>query len=125
VAVVDQNATKITLSFGAGDGTFGNSVTAPLVATSNFGSGGTGSCPNMITLGPSGLGSYQSVGAGHFTGSTHWDVVIGQSVLVSNGRNAPTQNNIVSGGAKGEAPRPAGGAPCRPSPTSTATAPPI
>jgi hypothetical protein len=39
-------------------------------------------------------------GVGHYTGSTHWDVALGQSIVVSNGRSAPQQTNIRSGGNK-------------------------
>ncbi len=105
VALVDQNGTKITLAFGGGDGTFGSPVSAPLTAIPGNGNGGFGGvCPQQNSLGTAGLGSYLMAGVGHYTGSTHWDVALGQSIIVSNGRSAPKQTNIVSSGNRTGAP---------------------
>ena len=60
----------------------------------NGSSGGGGSCPSNNSLNQPGLGSSYALMAGHYTGGSHWDLAANQSVFVSNGRNAPTQEFV-------------------------------
>ena len=68
-------------------------------------SGGGGSCPSNNSLNNPGLGGALSLMAGHYTGGSHWDLAADQSVFVSNGRNAPTQEFVrfEGNGTKGSA----------------------
>lgn len=89
LALLDQNSTKLSLVFGAGDGTFGARVDVPVIAPPglNYQVGGT-KCPMGAGLGTS------TLSVGHYIDSSHWDVAVGTSVFVTNGRGPATQEYV-------------------------------
>ncbi len=97
LALLDQNATQLTVAFGNGDGTFSAPLDVPVGQEPSLtpgGSGGSGSCPTLNSLGDSGLGMGHVLYAAHYTGSSHWDIAAGRSIFVSDGRNDPTQEFV-------------------------------